>query len=163
MKGVKVVTDKTQALLSTLGTLSKMQLLVGIPEDKDARQDGDGLGNAAIGYIQNYGSPVNNIPPSPFLEPGVDAVADRCADIIAKGLGDAMAGGGGAALEKAYNKAGLLAQASIRSVITKQEGFDPLSESTIEAREREGFKGKKRLIRTGQLRNSITYVVRKRG
>ncbi|MDD1617199.1 MAG: hypothetical protein LUQ28_12105, partial [Methylococcaceae bacterium] len=57
-------------------------------------------------------------------------------------------------------KAGIVAQNSVKATITKGEGFEPLAESTIKARQRKGFKGTKPLIRTGQLRNSITYIVK---
>ena len=36
-----------------------------------------------------------------------------------------------------------------------------LSDATLETRESEGFKGTKALIVTGQMRNAITYVVKK--
>ena len=82
--------------------------------------------------------------------------------MIAAGAADALTGGV-SALEKAFTKAGLVAQASVRATLTAGEGFEPLSESTLKAREAKGFKGTKPLIRTGQLRNSYTFVVRKRG
>jgi hypothetical protein len=108
------------------------------------------------------GSAVANIPARPVLIPGVEAVADKCADIIAKGAADSILGGQSEYI-KSLNKAGLIAQASVRGTLTAGEGFAPLAESTLKARERKGFKGTKPLLVTGQLRNSYTYVVRKRG
>jgi hypothetical protein len=96
------------------------------------------------------------------LVPGVEEVQDKCADILADGLADALSGKVGAT-DKAYNKAGLVAQASVRRKITQGEGFEPLADSTIAARKRKGFAGTKPLIWTGQYRNSISYVLRKKG
>lgn len=158
MKGVKVKLDIVKNVLKSLKDLDNDRLLVGVPMDENARDD-DPIGNAQIGYINEYGSEAANIPPAPHLEPGVDAIADKCADIIADGISSALSGKPDA-LKKAYNRAGLVAQASVRRHITSQDGFEDLSESTLEARERAGFKGTKRLIWTGQYRNSITYVIR---
>lgn len=163
MKGVKVITDKTADLMKSIKSLTTNQLLVGIPSDKAKRKDGDdAIDNAGIGFINEYGSPLQNIPARPSLVPGVNKVADQCAEIIAKGAADAILGGS-AALDKAFTKAGLIAQASVRATLTAGEGFEPLAQSTLDARERAGAKGTKPLIRTGQLRNSFTFVVRKRG
>ena len=84
-----------------------------------------------------------------------------------------------AAVKNAMNSVGLLAVNAVRKKITEGP-FAPLAESTIAARARRGRKGAKEymkqaaagqvpeaglvkpLMDTGQLRNSITYVVRKR-
>lgn len=158
MKGVKVITDRTAQILKGISLIDSKEVLVGIPEDKAARKEGT-VTNAQIGYIQDRGSPVNNIPPSPFLEPGVAKISDEASGILRQGVIDTLSGKPDA-MDEALNKAGLIAQASIREVITSQEGFEPLSEATLAARKAKGFEGEKRLIRTGQLRNSINYVIR---
>ena len=61
----------------------------------------------------------------------------------------------------AKNKAGLIAQNSVKATITAGEGFAPLAESTLAARKRRGVSRTKPLIDTGSLLNSITYVIRK--
>lgn len=163
MKGVKVLTDKSADFLKAMRKLTASQLLVGIPAEEAARKNDDTpMDNATLGFIHEYGSPAANIPARPVLIPGVEKVSQKCADIIATGAADALTGGV-TALEKAFTKAGLLAQASVRATLTAGEGFEPLAESTLKAREAKGFKGTKPLIRTGQLRNSYTFVVRKRG
>lgn len=162
MNGVKVLVDKTAGISKALRGLMREQLLIGVPDDGDDRDDDAPIGNATIAYIMENGSAAANIPARAVLIPGVEAVAEQCSDIIAQGAADAIDKGIGA-LTKAYNKAGLIAQASVRRTLTQGEGFDPLAESTLEARQRKGFKGTKPLLVTGQLRNSYTYVVRKRG
>lgn len=73
-----------------------------------------------------------------------------------------MLDGGAAAIEKANNKAGLVAQAAVKNTLRAGEGFPPLADATLAARKRAGFTGTKPLIWTGQLLNSVTYVIRKR-
>ncbi|MNO38279.1 hypothetical protein D3C76_283800 [compost metagenome] len=160
MKGVKVVVDRVDEVMKALRTMTAEEVLVGVPMDENARDD-DPIGNAQIGFLNENGSEAANIPPAPHLVPGVEKVAERCADLIAKGAAAAMTGDFGA-LTKGYNQAGLVAQASVKNQIRSQEGFDPLSEVTLEQRQKSGFKGTKRLIHTGQYMNSITYVIRKK-
>ena len=187
MNTVKVVQDKTAKLRDALRALQRDVVLVGIPEGKSSRKkDGAAIGNAAIGYIQENGSGANNIPPRPFLVPGVRAVADKCAELLAVGAGD-MLDGGESAIRKAMNKAGLVAQASVKNTLVEGAGYEPLSPVTLQLRawKKEGvhISGKtvgwaaflvskglasyegvstKPLVVTGQLLNSITYVIRKR-
>jgi hypothetical protein len=48
-------TDKMSELAKIIKSLSKLEVLVGIPEDKDARQEGDTIGNAELAYIHTHG------------------------------------------------------------------------------------------------------------
>lgn len=160
MNTVRVIRDKTANLRDALRKLTQDVVLVGIPAAEDGRE-GEPMGNAGIGYIQENGSAAANIPPRPFLVPGVRSVADKCAEIMATGAAE-MLDGGATAIDKANNKAGLIAQAAVKNTLRAGEGFPPLAESTLAARRAGGFEGTKPLIRTGQLLNSITYVIRKR-
>ena len=163
MKGVEVKIDRTKEVMRSLRMLTTMQVMVGVPSDETERKDEDTpINNAQIAYLAEYGSAAANIPARPVLIPGVTAVSVQCAKIIAKGAADSILGGFDK-LVVAMNKAGLIAQASVRKTLTEGQGFEPLAESTLKARERDGFKGKKPLIVTGQLRNAYNYVVRKRG
>jgi len=84
-------------------------------------------------------------------------VQDKTADILIEGASKVLANG---TITAALTKAGIVAQNSVKAAITKGEGFAPLADATVKARQRKGFKGTKPLIRTGQLRNSITYIVK---
>jgi hypothetical protein len=44
-----------KTLVDTIKKLSKLDVLVGIPEDKDSRQSGDGIGNAELAYMHTHG------------------------------------------------------------------------------------------------------------
>lgn len=68
--GVKVTTDNAQAILDSLKALTSKEVLIGIPAEDSDREDVP-FGNAGIGYLNEYGSPAQNIPPRPHLRPGV--------------------------------------------------------------------------------------------
>lgn len=71
--GVTTRVDNAQAILDALKSLTKKDVLVGIPAE-DSDRDDVSFGNAGIGYINEYGSPAQNIPPRPHLVPGVKSV-----------------------------------------------------------------------------------------
>lgn len=160
MSGVSVVRDDVAKLMATIRAMGNDgDVLVGIPADEDARSDSP-IGNAAIGYIQEKGSSKQGIPPRPFLEPGVAKVSKQCADVIGKGAITALTDMNPQAVLTAKNKAGLIAQNSVKATITAGDGFEPLAAYTLAARKRRGVSRTKPLIDTGSLRNSITYVIR---
>lgn len=158
---VIVTQDRVADLLRTIQQMGMGgDVLVGIPSDRDDRS-GEPIGNASIGYIQEKGSAAQGIPPRPFLEPGVANVADKCAEAIRKGAVTALTDFNPNAVMIGKNKAGLIAQNSVKAAITAGDGFAPLSKATLAARKRRGVSRTKPLIDTGSLRNSITYVIRK--
>jgi len=159
MKGLRVTKDLSANLLTALKGIGNRQVLVGIPKSKDART-GEVIGNAYLGAIHEYGSPARNIPARPFLNPGVKDAEKDTVKILRAGAVRALTEMSAGVIDQTLNRVGLNAQATVKKRITGQIGFAPLSESTIKARERTGKKGTKALIRTGDLLNSITYVVR---
>lgn len=171
MSRIKVTKDITDAVLKQLKSLALAKVFVGIPSGENTRSDSASsyngkkmeyrkpLGNAAIAYIQEKGSPAQGIPPTPFLVPGVRAAQDQLAKVLADGAANALSLDG-ANVDQTLNRCGLLAVSSVKSIIVNQVGFKKLKFKTIEARYRLGFKGVKRLIRTGQLLNSVTYVIK---
>lgn len=158
MRGITVLQDKIADIKKSFRDLPKKNLLIGIPENKDGRA-AEQIGNADIGYINENGSAIQNIPARPFLLPGVKAVQDEILKELAIGS-DAFLSGKSNALDEAYARAGLKAVSSVRATLTAGDGYAPLSASTLKAREAKGATRTKPLIDTGQLRNSITYVVR---
>ena len=156
---VEVVKDITDKVLANIQKMVAQRLLVGIPAEKAPRK-GDPINNAALGFIHENGSPARNIPARPFLVPGVREATPKCLAVL-KQYGKAALKDP-AQIEKGLNAAGLIAQAAVKKRIVSQEGFSPLKAGTLAARKRKGFKGEKALIRTGQLLNSITYVVKEK-
>ena len=155
---VQVTRDIADKVLANIRAVPQKKLLVGIPAEENAR--GEEIGNASLGFIHEYGSPARNIPARPFLIPGVQDAEPQAVAMLAKPTGDALEKGVDV-LAKGLERAGLVCQAAVKKRIVSQDGFAPLSPRTIAARQRKGYKGTKALIRTGQLLNSITYVIRK--
>lgn len=156
---VIITRDNAKNVIAAIQDMAKKHVLVGIPSSENGRNDGS-IGNAALGAIHENGSGVRNIPARPFLKPGVAAAADQCVKVLKSAAQNAFTDKN--AIDKGLNAAGLIAQASVKKRIVSQEGFTPLKAATLAARKRKGAKGEKALIRTGQLLNSITYVVRKK-
>lgn len=155
------VEDFTKAFLDVIETLKVKRTLVGIPEGENSRNEegqDQPIGNAALLYINNFGSPANNIPPRPVMSIGIFNAQDEIAEQMKK---SAIAGfkQGAPAIDKYYQRTGIIASNSIKRTINDQIGIEPISFATELGRKRRGFMGEKALIVTGQMRNAITYVV----
>ncbi len=164
-----VTSDFTKQFNDIVKKFRHDEVLVGIPEDTDARkEDVDTdveIGNAALLAIINFGSPLNNIPPWPVMAIGIRNAQDRIADEFAKAAKATLTAAlrGGSALEilnRYYQRAGIIASTSVKVAINAQEDAPAIAEATLLARKSRGFKGTSRGIVTGQMRNAITYVLR---
>lgn len=155
--GLTIRADTAQSILDALKTLANKDVLVGIPESKDERDDGD-IGNAAIGYINENGSPAQNIPPRPHLKPGVKSVEQDFMPHLKAAAQKALEGNAEGAV-MSLDRAGTVAANGVKRYITIT-GFTPLADATIANRLRRGRTGNKPLIDTGEYRRSITHIVR---
>lgn len=167
-----------RALLSDLNALAQRRVLFGVPEDENSRGENgykDPIGNAALAYIHDNGSPAQGIPARPFMQPGIKKAQNKINQELKLAAQKFMLGNeeeGTVHLERA----GFHAVSSIRKVIEKGIGFTPLKRATLLGRLRKRkslysqLKGKKEdreeimasfkpLIDTGEMMKSITYVV----
>jgi len=158
---VKLTTtaDNVTVFKRALETIVRDHVEVGVPEEKAPRKAGSKISNAALAYIHNTGSPLRNIPARPFMEPGIhdaeDSITARMEAVAKAALKGDVQG-----VERGLNAVGLLVQNAIRRRINT--GIPPpLKPGTLAARKRQNFEGEKPLIRTGQLRNSIVYVIKR--
>lgn len=162
---LKVTRDFVTDLKKVIESLKNDEVLVGVPAQDTSRKDADGedngITNAAILAINEFGSPVNNIPPRPVLSTGIRNSKDQIAEQFKKAAQLSLAQGS-AAVDRFYERAGIIASNACKQVINEQDGFEPLAASTLKSRKRKGFQGENALIVTGQLKNSITYVVAKK-
>ena len=157
-KNPLLVTDKLGALMKCLSTMSTGSVYVGVPNVKAGRKDDGEMNNATLAYIHQNGSPAQNIPARPFMTNGMR----DCQGAVAKELSGAVRAGvsGDERGKRQYlGRAGMTAQNAIRGALTEGEGFEPLADSTIASRQARGRTGTRPLIDTGQLRQSITYVI----
>jgi hypothetical protein len=154
---VTVTRDDTAKVFGALASMTRRRVLVGVPSDKSARK-AEPITNASLAYIHDNGSPAASIPARPFMLPGIAKARPKAVAVLkaaaAKGFTDSTA------VERGLNAAGLICASEIKNVVRSQEGFAPLAASTLASRKRRKFTGTKALIETGQLLNSITYVVR---
>jgi phage gpG-like protein len=157
---MKITTDNVAKVLASIQELAGKQVLVGIPATKAEREDGEPINNAQLGYIHEYGAPASNIPARPFLIPGVAHAQESINNHLQKAAKAAMSGND-EKVDTELNATGLIAQAGARNEINNGN-FEALSARTLADRRKRGRTGDKPLIDTGQLRNSITYVIRKK-
>ncbi len=117
--------------------------------------------NAAIAYLNDQGSPAQNLPARPFMLPGIDNARVDLQRVFELGGRETLDGVDGAA-PRMLNRAGLVAQRSIRLKIVNGP-FAPLSPRTLAARRsrRPPNTSTTPLRDTGQLLRSINYVVRR--
>ncbi|MDE9575209.1 hypothetical protein L2106_17620 [Citrobacter portucalensis] len=165
MSGVKIRADNAASVLAGLGRLSKMDVLVGIPESNAVREDGEELNNAEIGYLQSTGATVRlggqevTLPPRPFLDIGIEDSAKVTAEHLKTAAGLALDGNFTGA-ERELTSAGQLASDAAKRVITDGDRLIPISDMTKANRRAQGLPGDKPLYAHGYLLRSITYVVR---
>jgi hypothetical protein len=184
-KRVEITKDNFFKVFEALTSLTGKSVLVGIPEDENKREDDGAINNAALGYIHEFGSPEANIPARPFLIPGVKNAEPDTARELRKAAEEALNGDMKLA-DRALNRAGILAVNEVKRVIQSNIP-PPLQPETVARRHKSrGTKSMRdsekvyldlvakgtdpeaaqteagivSLINTGQLRNSITYVIR---
>jgi hypothetical protein len=158
---LEIEEDHTKELFAALDTLGAIEVVVGIPEANDSRGDGSQIGNAQLAYIQETGSPLNNIPPRPFLSPGVSESADQWMSQL-RNAGEAALNFKQDEMMQAFSRAGIIASDAVKLKIQagiapplkgpryhKGRAPQPPSEATP-------------LIDTGSLLRSITYSVEKK-
>lgn len=170
-----------EKITERLDRLSKMHLLVGIPADHESRS-GEPINNAALGYIHEMGNPKQGIPARPFLRPGLRKAKGKMCPHLAQSLRNALLGGDP---REGLERAGMIAASSVKNMFTDNK-WPEVSDAAILSRvrrrespasrkrrlgDKKRFRGElagkakeyprpvKPLVDTGQLRNSITYVV----
>jgi hypothetical protein len=179
----RLVLDKLPKLKTSFAKLSKSDVLVGVPQEEAPRKDVEDkqlMNNATLAFIHDRGSPAANIPARPFMVPGIQNAKPGIVIQFKKAAQNCLHANDGE-IGAALTKAGMIAQSSIRSVINAGIA-PPLADSTLRARIRSGkaVKGAKAelasraegnapgmdlakpLVQTGQLRNSINFVIRKK-
>lgn len=156
---LEVTEDRTEELNKLVASFRNDQVLVGIPAE-DSQRSGDApINNAGLMFINEFGSPGQNIPARTPMATGIKLAQSEIAEEYKKALKAAFSKGMGA-LTVYYNRIGTIASSSVKDVINNQINMDPPAESTLKTRKSKGFSGTKALIVTGQLRNAVTYVVK---
>lgn len=178
-----IMVDRLAKVTAGIEALVGTRVMVGVPSDRaprDAQEHaGHTINSAALAYIHENGAPEVNIPARAFMKPGIDEAMDA---IMARfdAAGKAALDGRPDAVIKNYHAAGIVAVNAMRRKITDGP-FVPLRPATLAARARRRRKitvmdlgsvpmsskkhadmtGARPLIDTGQLRNALSYVLRR--
>ena len=169
--------DKTSKIFQALDFLTKKDVLIGVPQEKSSRE-GQKITNAELAYIHSNGSPIRNIPARPFLEPSIQQpdTKEKIQKEFKQAINEVLQGNKDN-IEKHLQRAGIIASGAAKNWFTNPENnWSPLAQSTLKAKIRKFKKNHKTkykkliseglepeftpLIDTGELRKSITYVIR---
>ena len=185
---LKTVADHWPVLQDVLKELRESDILVGIPEQKasprgkindaellyihthgirkqsmrqemqGAMDGGSPYSEAYQLYIQEHGSPLWHSPPRPVLEPAIRDSKEEIAEQLSKAV-VSLLNGNPVGCSAELQKAGMVAENAARGWFTNpKNGWPPNAPVTAEQKGSD-----KPLIDTGELRKSITHVVRRRG
>lgn len=184
--GLRTVTDNMAQVMRSVNALVNRDVMVGIPAGPP-REDGEPITNAELGYVHEFGSPVNNVPARPSLIPGVKAVQPEISDQL-RAAAVAALNNDTAQVDVRLNRAGLIAVNSVKARISGNIA-PALSPETIANRHKsrktksmrknekayldlvaggstpedaQSAAGIVALINSGEFRNSFTYVIRKK-
>jgi hypothetical protein len=143
-------------LAAALRKLQQSAVYIGIPADRSLCTIGE-ITNAQLLYLQSHGSPLQNIPARPVIEPAIESPDNRSR--ISAELRQASQAALQADLESMHQhleRAGQLGEKAAKSYFTSPlNHWAPDAPSTIEEKGSD-----KPLIDTGELRRSITHVVK---
>ena len=130
-------------------------------ETDKAVEEGTPYPLALQAYIKEHGSPAYRVPPRPFLEPGIEKHLDMVKGGMKAALLDVLNGGDGRVQRE--NLGGAIA-GKVQEYFEEDNGWPPLSPKTIARRKKgpDGTASDVPLVDSGALRQSITYVIRKK-
>lgn len=159
--------DAEQKIKDALQFLKDTPVYVGVPENKTVRRKEDGekvaITNAELMFIHTNGSPRNNIPARPVIEPAIEDDKERISKMF-KDAGQTMMNQGKDAAMKKLKLIGMRAQNVCRAWFVNPKNNWPPNSPVVEARKRKkGATNPKPLIDTGELRRSIIYFVETKG
>jgi hypothetical protein len=184
MKAVTITKDNVSKVFQAITKITGKQVLVGIPDNGQNVRDDEPVNNATIGYAMEFGSPASNVPARPFLIPGVKKSEKESLRQLRQAC-EAALNGNQPGMLQGLNRAGIVASNEVKHTINSNIP-PPLAPSTIRNRYRQRQTKRREseqvyldlvkngappgaaqtdvgivaLVNTGQLRNSITYVVR---
>ena len=151
-------TDKQlQAVQKSIKELKKIDVLVGVTQEEAGREQND-ITNAELLYIHTNGSPANNIAPRPIVEPAIQDSKEEIGTLLKEAILKALEGDTDGAMA-GMERAGTQGENAVKGWFTNPK--NNWAENAESTKKRKG--SSKPLIDTGQLRKSITHVVKKKG
>lgn len=151
---VKRYDDGLGKIVKALETLRKNDVLVGIPESANIRPDQES--NAQLAAKLSLGDPLENLPPRPFLKPAIEhnltAIQFMQQSAITTALNPATSARATASVKKLGGQTAKMVKAWF---VDPANGWPANAPMTIRLK-----KSSQPNIDTGELRKSITYVIR---
>lgn len=158
-----------EELVKGLAFIKSHDVYVGIQQANDVRKESKenknkvAITNAELLFIHTNGSPINNIPARPVIEPAIKDDNDRLSSMMKKAAQLALSGKFTEALTQ-LKLTGMRGQNVSRAwFLNSKNGWPPNSPAVQAAKRRKGSTDPKPLIDTGELRKSITYFVKGKG
>ena len=164
---VNIVEEKKnyEALVKAIKFLKQNEVYIGIADDTTEREE-EGtkeITNAELLFIHTNGSPINNIPSRPVIEPAIKNDRDRLSKMMKKAAQLFLKGEKQEAINQ-LRKVGMRGQNVSRAwFLNPENGWPPNSPAVQAAKIRKGANVPRPLIDTGELRKSITYFVKTKG
>ena len=153
--------DGLERMRQAFKELSKMEVLVGVTQEK-ATRPGEPVTNAELMFIHTKGSPINHIPARPVIEPALEDDKQTITELLGEAVKATLEGNEELAKQK-LEAAGLEGQGASQDWFDNpKNNWPPNSPAVQEAKRKKGSTNPKPLIDTGELRKSITYVVRRK-
>ena len=161
---IDVVVEKgnLKKIIKEIKFVKENEVYIGIPQDKFARKKKEEITNAELLFIHTNGSPVNNIPARPVIEPAIKNDQERISKMMKRAANLAFNGQYGEAIRQ-LKLVGMRGQNVSKAWFTNPDNGWPENSPLTKARKMkgkpEGYEPRP-LIDTGQLRNAITYFVK---
>lgn len=142
-----------RGFLDRFRNIGKPKVYIGVPFKANVIHKDTKLNMATLLAIHTLGAPSRGIPKRDALLPPLKENAGEYARLLAQGIKNNLANG--EPVEQVYEKLGMLATNDVKAYFVSGN-FVPLKQSTIDAKG-----SSKPLIDSGELRNSISYEIRK--
>lgn len=154
--------NRMNVLIKTLKFMKENYVLVGIPQKKTKREK-EAITNAELLFIHTFGSPINNVPARPVIEPAIKDDRERLSKMLKASALLYMQGKETEAMDQ-LKLTGMRCQNVCRAWFTNtKNNWPPNSPAVASEKRRKGSTDPRPLIDTGELRKSITYVIVKKG
>ena len=144
------ITGDGKRLLDSMKELKELEVRVGFQSGKDTQEDGTDI--CDIAAWNELGT--EHMPSRPFIRNSVDNHSDEINSFLMEKRNDLV---NGASARKVLNEIGIFQKDLIQTEIVNGS-FEPNAEATIKKKG-----SSKPLIDTGRMRQSVNYVVQKKG
>ena len=163
-KGWEVVESASKMVqnVQLLDFIKNNEVYVGIQQKETKRED-EPITNAELLFIHTNGSPVNNIPPRPVIEPAIKDDSERLSTMMKKAAQLVLEGNVAGAIRQ-LKLTGMRGQVVSRQWFYNPKNNWPLNSPAVqEQKKKKGSTDPRPLIDTDELHKSITYFVKTKG